>query len=155
MRAMRWGRPLVVAAPPTATAATTLASVIGPVPAAAMIIAWRIVRAVSPTAVIVARLDLTGGGPAQGGEAYAGSHQGGQAHHGLPPCQCARCFFHRTPALHNDGCEPGWRRVANLTHSVRLPRVVRNRQESPTLSMLRSRSGSDQSLIDRERSANA
>jgi hypothetical protein len=33
--------------------------------------------------------------------------------------------------------------------------VARNRQESPTPSMLRSRSGSDQSLIDSARAAHA
>ena len=85
-------------APPTATttviraAATTTA-------AATVVVARRVVRAMPTAAVVVSRLGLTRGGPAQRHEAHASSHERGQAHHGLSPGQFARgCVIHQTPA---------------------------------------------------------
>lgn len=67
---------------------TATAPVIRAVPA--VVITWGIIRAVSSAAVVVAWLGLTRGSPAQRREVHAGSDQSGEAHYGLPPCQCAR-----------------------------------------------------------------
>lgn len=78
--------------------------IVGPIAArrAAMIIARRIVRAVTAAAVVVAWLRLTRRHPTHCHEANARSEKGCEAHHGLPSSQCALCFVvHRTPACTN------------------------------------------------------
>lgn len=85
-------------APPTATA-TVIRAAATAATATAVVVARRVVRAMPTAAVVVSRLGLTRGGPAQRHEAHASSHERGQAHHGLSPGQFARgCVIHQTPA---------------------------------------------------------
>lgn len=89
----------VIRAAATAATATAAATATTATAATAVVVARRVVRAMPTAAVVVSRLGLTRGGPAQRHKAHASSHERGQAHHGLSPGQFARgCVIHQTPA---------------------------------------------------------
>jgi hypothetical protein len=84
-----------------ATSTVITRRIVCAVATAAMVIAGRVIRAVAAAAVVVSWLGFPGSGPPQRSEAHAGSQQGREAHHGLPPGQRARCFvqFHHHTCL--------------------------------------------------------